>query len=586
MIVALVVLFSLVIYLYLMHVGEENFQQQLEIQAESVVTQLESVMDMSDEVALQLAANRYLIDVFQEVSRYEGENNYFVEYPEKDYEVKQLMLSYILMKNSIDRITLMDPQRNLTFVGSAVNYGYLEKDCEDYKFLDRIEEHLGESDRGTYYELYPQDPFSVEKGSILTITRQIKDYVILPSETIGYIQVQVPVKNLGNIFKHFSDETSGYFVERETGDIIYSYQGAEEDLTKQENGQLRKEYPLELYGITFVVVQDRGELVNYAVTTLLWTLLFLIGIITTVIWGQKQLIERTTKPIVELCEFVENVKVDDALLGIPLVHEEENELKQLNVAFDGLIKNLHLAMEKNMNSQINELRTHMYALQSQMNPHFIHNVLFNITTMAEQKETGKINLVCKKLSEMIRYSTTFQDSYVEIQDEIDFLVNYLELMKIRYEDKFEYSISVLEAQLDVRVPKFIFQPIAENCFHHGLKNKEFPWHIEIMLYTHDGNWEIEIADNGNGFSEEEVERMKEEFRLLEEMPPSEVVSKLKIGGLGLKNVYARLYHAYEKQMVFSIETQPQYGCAIRLGGVMNDSSDGSGGRTTNTKNHM
>ena len=82
-------------------------------------------------------------------------------------------------------------------------------------------------------------------------------------------------------------------------------------------------------------------------------------------------------------------------------------------------------------------------------------------------------------------------------------------MKIRYEDKFQYSMSYVGEIQNCHLPKFIIQPLLENCFAHGFRNKEFPWQINIQIYCTEECWEVQIQDNGCGICEEDLKRGSE-----------------------------------------------------------------------------
>ena len=126
-------------------------------------------------------------------------------------------------------------------------------------------------------------------------------------------------------------------------------------------------------------------------STFTWGIFLLFSLITIMILAQKIIIQRTTEPIVQMCEMLTGLQVDKNLQEIPLVIcDETDELRQLNNAFNELIKNLKLSMEKEMASKVNEIQCQMYALQTQMNPHFIHNILTIISAMSSTSECEKI----------------------------------------------------------------------------------------------------------------------------------------------------------------------------------------------------
>ena len=155
-----------------------------------------------------------------------------------------------------------------------------------------------------------------------------------------------------------------------------------------------------------------------------------------------------------MCEILTGLKVDKNLKNIPLVSgNETDELRQLNHAFDELIKNLKISMEKEMISRVNEIQSQMYALQTQINPHFIHNILTIISAMSGTSEREKIPKICEKLSSMIRYNVSSSESRVDLSSELLHAENYLELMKMRYEEKFQYSMSYVGEMLGSTDPR-------------------------------------------------------------------------------------------------------------------------------------
>lgn len=583
LIFGLILILSFFAYFYLVHISNNNFRERLEVETSGIATQIESIIEMADEIALQLSANNYIINTFQNIPKTINSQNYFILNPSIDASVKKFMLSYMLKKNSIGRVCLFDNNNNFIFVGRAVDYGYIEKNCLDYSFMEHIQSYFKENNNVTLFDVYQQDPFSIEEGVVLTVTREINDYLIVPSEPVGYVQVQIPIRFCNKIFNKMISSMQGYIVNSKTQKIIYSYSESESDINSDQNmynnfintkkdmyirnNVYVKVKDLEQYKLKIIILERNDILIKYAVTTLIWMLLLMAGIVLLVIIGQVKIIKTTTKPIVELCELVESIKIDENLLGIPtIISKEDDELRQLNYAFSELMMNLKLFMDKNMTSQINELKSHMYALQSQMNPHFIHNVLTIISVMATEDEYIHIPNICEKLSEMIRYSTTFDDSLISIGNEMVYTVNYLELMKLRYEEKFNYNINYLNNDLELKVPKFIFQPLVENCFKHGFKNKDFPWQLEILLMVENNMWQIQIQDNGKGLTKDHLKVLINEIDKIKRKSIHEIVKQLKIGGLSIVNICARIYMAYGDNMIFEIESEENLGFVIRLGG--------------------
>ena len=78
-----------------------SFEEQMNVQMKGAVSQVDTALQLADEVALQLAANNFIINTFRDVQNYTGSNNYFNEYTDQDAELKQYMMYYMLKQNSI-----------------------------------------------------------------------------------------------------------------------------------------------------------------------------------------------------------------------------------------------------------------------------------------------------------------------------------------------------------------------------------------------------------------------------------------------------------------------------------------------------
>ena len=572
---------------YLLNLNEKAFKEQTEIQVQGIASQIDNTLQMADEAALQLAANSYIIGAVEGLKDYKGVGNYFVTHMTLDYNLKQFMMSYTLKSNSIGRICLLGRQRDLTFVGRAVDYGYLEKDCRDPAFFEKMEQHFQMPGTSRLFLVHEKDPFSVSDDPIVSATRQIQNYQLIPSECLGYIQAQIPIRNLTRCFSILDSDTEGYLQHVETGTILYSCNGDRnqeelagfiENASQTINGAFGNTKLLPEYNLRVIIIANNRNLVKTMFSILMWMLLLIVCIISVIWIGEMQVIKKTTEPIVHLCDMVEGLHADENLQDIPtIVSVEDDELRQLNLAFGELVRNLKLSMEKNMTSRINELQAHMFALQSQMNPHFIHNILNVISAMTGTEEAYKIPEICEKLSDMIRYNTVYETNYVTLEEEIRHAENYLELMKLRYEDKFHYSMVYIGEKRECMIPKFIIQPLLENSFSHGFKKKEFPWLLDNQIYLSDTTWEITIRDNGYGMNAEQMKVLKEELLEMKKQEIYELIQELKIGGLSIKNIFARLYIAYGDEMIFDIQSGEQEGTNIIIGGKINDTSDGSGG---------
>jgi two-component system, sensor histidine kinase YesM len=276
-------------------------------------------------------------------------------------------------------------------------------------------------------------------------------------------------------------------------------------------------------------------------------------------------IRKLTTPLDELQSLINSVDIGNLDFAFKM-NDEIDQVQHLESAFREMLIKLKDSIDDKIEARTDELRSHLFALQAQMNPHFIHNMMAVISSIAEEYDAVEIEDICSKLSSIIRYTAQFEQTDISLGNEINHSKNYLELMHIRYEDRISYSIHG-EYPDGIKVPKFFLQPLVENCFKHGFINAQAPWNIDIAIIVTTKVWKIKITDNGSGFNEEILSLVDDLLKEVKESRASELLKNLQIGGMGLRNVFARLYLNYKEKLIFNIKNREDaQGAVIEIGG--------------------
>jgi two-component system, LytTR family, sensor kinase len=155
-------------------------------------------------------------------------------------------------------------------------------------------------------------------------------------------------------------------------------------------------------------------------------------------------------------------------------------------------------------SRLRELKSkaELDALHSKVNPHFLYNALNSIADLSitDGKKARRMTVA---LADLFRYSINYsQNNYSTVRDEVSMTEVYLQIEKIRFEDKLNYHVKVDEDTSHYLVPRFILQPLIENAVKHGLKVTGQMSEIFLETKIEDGKLIINIADNGPLFPEE------------------------------------------------------------------------------------
>lgn len=188
-----------------------------------------------------------------------------------------------------------------------------------------------------------------------------------------------------------------------------------------------------------------------------------------------------------------------------------------------------------LRAELTEQKLSMLYLKSQVNPHFLYNTLDTIRIQAQLNGDGKVADLLMRLVDFFRLSVKVDRPMVSLDDEMELLEAYMELMCYRYPELHcEYDI---DPDLGgAQVPNFILQPIVENSLLHGLKNKGYRGKVIISAkQAGDGKLEICIRDTGSGFVKERKAAIDEMLQSYAKQPP-----KLSGNSIGILNVQKRI----------------------------------------------
>ena len=188
----------------------------------------------------------------------------------------------------------------------------------------------------------------------------------------------------------------------------------------------------------------------------------------------------------------------------------------------------------------------LQALKMQLHPHFLFNTLHSISALLNQQPEAARTMITR-LGDFLRLTLENSGTQeVTLQKEMEFLQCYLEIERVRFQDRLLTRVDVSPPALDAKVPNLILQPIVENAIRHGIAPRSTPGLIEILAKPLNGSLRIQIRDNGPGLP---VDR-----------PPEKIFTK----GLGLANTERRLDRLYGAAHRFELVNDPEGGLVVTL----------------------
>jgi|GEM_PF-284737 len=221
-------------------------------------------------------------------------------------------------------------------------------------------------------------------------------------------------------------------------------------------------------------------------------------IITILIW---RTVYKPIRAFKREIEFLEN-NVSDPKIRKTRVKEFDELLLEF---YEARIKTIELLNQIQAKEKVQK-ELELEKLLIQINPHFIHNTLNSIQWMARLNNQKKIVYMISLFTRVLNYNLGKKHIIVTVTEEVNALKNYIELMKIRYESKFDVIVDADELLMNLRIPRFILQPLVENAIFYGMKDEGVVVKVRIIIVD-DVLFRISVEDNGEGMSPQQIERL-------------------------------------------------------------------------------
>ena len=180
-------------------------------------------------------------------------------------------------------------------------------------------------------------------------------------------------------------------------------------------------------------------------------------------------------------------------------------------------------------------------LRAQLQPHFLFNTLQAISTLIH-RDPPAADRMLTDLGDLLRTSLTSTAAQeVSLADELSFLRRYLDIMRVRFDDRLQVVVDVPDDLLTATVPSLALQPLVENAIRHGMASRVDVGHVQVVARREDGRLLVTVHDDGPG-------------------PPAAPASD----GIGLANTRERLRRLYGSEGCVEIEAASGRGTIARL----------------------
>lgn len=551
---------------------EEISEQEIENVSTAKLQQMENILKEMEAVSVSLLSDSNLLDELEYLSRLEYDEKLYFD--DASQYISEKINTYYLIEQFYRVLVYNKNGLVLENRDVDVNMNY-----EELPWKDLI---INTQGRFTLLEFQTDVWNEKEEVEVFSVVKEVQ------GKNMGFIEVQKSKSMLDDELKDLEGQREYVFYNSNeeiiymTSDVYsiddYEYLSEEEynTLHMVEMADGEQAYALKVKssetGISVLTLDFSygiEEIVNQIMIVALYIILGLATLSFVYVFITSQYL---VKPLRKLKKIMENTNLDNIDEKIPLLVSND-EIGDVYNSYNDVLMRLRNSIEKEKQLSILQLQAQFDLLQAQVDPHFLFNILNIVSGRGMILNDEMICDICSDLAEMLRYATNTKEKYAVVRDEVRHLNLYLELLKFRYQHRLIYTVEIPNEIELYKMPKIILQQIVENSISHGYDTVMESIDINIKGHETDTEWYIEILDHGNGIQDDKRNEIKREFDEIREKLTSDRKNvELEIGGMGLVNIYARMYLLYGKSLIFEIVNRESGGVRVKLG-VRKDSKD-------------
>jgi len=524
----------------LMYKMDNVFQKNIDI----VAAEFSAIFSRYEIKMFEIALNEEIQSVFQLANEDENWDQNIINLSDR------VLLSKFLFHSNITDVAFYDREKRFFYSSGLSGEYYSSSDF--HETADFLANNFGD-----YLWLWTEDSIlNTQKMRIgmpvLNIMPQTEQY----GKILGYLVLDFNTELITEMFYSLTANSAAMVLKDRNNQamIISAPLGFDLENISEDNtldNYLSESIPLDHVNMTlnvYLPIEKYKEDLNkvFSYTFFVIFLLIIIGGICAILF--YILMCRKIFILGNVVREIHNKNID---VRYPIIGHDE--IDELGNSFNEMLENLHEVMDEKVALQLKSKELELNLLQSQINPHFLYNTLRSVQYMASKGDTRAADVI-KKLIFLFRTSSSgLDDGNDFLRNEIKRVQYYLEIQQLRFSNKFSVSFDIDESLLDCKILKLTIQPVVENSIYHGLETKEGHGHIKITVQRESQFIAIIVKDDGNGISEENVEKIEKQLS-----------GELSKASIGIMNVQSRIKLHYGEQFSLKITSQIGKGTEVKM----------------------
>lgn len=237
--------------------------------------------------------------------------------------------------------------------------------------------------------------------------------------------------------------------------------------------------------------------------------------------------------------------------------KRKDEIGYLNKAFYKMAKSIKELFKKLESEQkIKEIYRYE-SLRAQLNPHFLFNTLNTIRWMAIIRKADNIVETVDALGNILKYSMNRGGEQVHLKEEMENIRSYVFIQNNRYGSSYQVKYEIEDSLMELKIIKFILQPIVENSIIHAFEDRDGIGCITIKGKIEDDNLILSVEDNGVGMTKTQIEEIFQEKN-------EKLSNNRKVTGLGIKTIHEMLKIACGQEYGLEVQSLINNGTQVKL----------------------
>ncbi|MCR8744036.1 sensor histidine kinase [Romboutsia lituseburensis] len=550
---------------------EKNIISNDKIASNLIVQAIGGYMDKFDSITNEIIWNSSLLKDIK------NHNELIVKEKEKFYtQLSQLIRSRTSYVSDIADFTILDEDfqvvynEGFSYINHSTKLEEIKNGIKENKIINWTSINKGES-------------------NYIAITKPIK----VGQSTHGYLFLALKEKVIVKMFNNYNVDFNGYGVLMDDNNNIMVTNNEEisieeirkaNELKHKNKGYIKLVKNIDNSTQIIKINNEKFIITNTPIRYASWSLIgiipykyiymscaniykiyFLVSIVVIALSILiSMLIHKSiTNPINEIINTMSNI--NENTIGDNMKITGNDEISFIMKKYNNMSKKIKTLLSTIKIRENEKREVTLRMLQAQINPHFLFNTLGGLRYVAMMNQDNIVANGLEALAKLLRSTIVNKDDFINIEDEIENVFNYITIQKIRYGDIFDVRFNIDKNLKYEKILKFILQPIVENCILHGFEENENQNFIDIIVCDKDEFIYFEILDNGVGITEDKLKDGSFDID--------------KFAGIGVKNIKERLNIYYEGIYTFEIISSKEKGTRTKIlipkiaGGILNESTN-------------